>query len=198
MAGGLLSAPISAETQRVTPPSLPSFSRGQWTRYGVGTFAQSVWVGDGVFPNDIVPRGQDLGTYLRGTDQCESAFNDWCGGDYDTSRDELPIILPGGHDSWSTNEVNFWALRTGTWNPGGRYMNPTTRLFSIRSEAGKPRSPGFLFDDGKFNGLPNIYPVNAELDSRGNRAYPNSRHSYGGIVFMGAPYNRFFMVGGFP
>ena len=60
------------------------------------------------------------------------------------------------------------------------------------------RSPGFLFDEGQFNGLPNIYPHHAELDSRGNRAYPNARHSYGGIVFMGAPYNRFFMVGGVP
>jgi len=199
LAGGLLSAPFNGEAQRPATPRVPlSLTRGQWTRYGNGTFAQSVWVGDGISPNDTVPIGTSLGRYLGGSTEYEAAFNDWCGGDYDTDRDELPILLPGGHSSWSTNEVNFWSLASGTWNPGGRYMNPTVRLFSKIFEAGKPRSPGFLFDDGQFNGLPNIYPNHAELDSRGNRAYPNARHSYGGIVYMPAPYRKFFMAGGYP
>jgi len=108
------------------------------------------------------------------------------------------IICCGtGDQAWTTNEVNVFDIPSGTWNPGGRPMDPTTGLFvqdgvtwPAGTFVGSSSAPVALIDNlGQ-------YPSNALLDpAGGQRLYPNGRQHYGGFVYMPA-VQKVFMWGG--
>jgi hypothetical protein len=189
LASGLVLAPFAAESQRPTgPKTLLSFTRGQWTAYGTNTF------------QDVIYRDRATGQHMGQIKGAPSgspdvAFVGWCTADYDTDRDELPILLCTGHSGWSSNEVNTFAMKAGAWRHD---FDPTVSLIPSYAQ---PYAPGTGVGT-RMGGTPfyidvnNKYPDHAELDSQGRRAYPNMRQSYGCSVYMPS-VKRHFLWGGF-
>jgi hypothetical protein len=122
------------------------------------------------------------------------AFVGWSTADYDTTRDELPIFCVAGHGGWASNECNTWEMATGSFRHD---FDPTLDLIP---PLGQP-TPGIVIGK-EAGGVPyyvdskNAYPDHAELDSAGNRSYPNMRQTYGGMVYM-PTVQRYFFWGGF-
>jgi len=189
----LLFGPAAAAAQ--------TFTRGQWTQWGSGTYNSAVWRSTGtatIRDGSTIPNGTQLGSFIGRRGSSESGFDAWVTSVWDTTRNQMMICCGTGDQAWTTNEVNVFDLATGTWNPDGRPMDPTTQLFEktgitwpVGTFVGDNRAPVALIDNL------GVYPTNALLDPAGSqRLYPNGRQHYGGFVYM-PTVQRFFMWGGF-
>jgi len=127
-------APTSSPTS--SPSSAQAFTRGTWTQYGAGTYGSALFRGSGVAPYDVLADGrtsvngktmQQAENGSGGEDALLGAYSS--GGVYVPSLQQFVTLLTTGHFAGGSNEVNVFDLTTGTWNPSGRPVNPTVRLF---------------------------------------------------------------------
>src|SRR5262249_39134946 len=111
------------------------------------------------------------------------------------------------------NEVNEFCTASRTWNPNGRPMDPTTRLYITVPEGlagtlypASPGTPAAYWPDGlkvmgqggppAYEDTGNNYPNGAVLDHvQGRRLYPSSRQTYGGVIYMPS-VKKVFWIGG--
>jgi hypothetical protein len=198
-----------------TPPPTPtptpapgSFVRGQWTQFSNDkrSFAGALFVGDGSAPYDVFADGsttvkgqtlQQAETGSGGPNAQLSAYS--AGGIYVPSINQFVALLSTGHYAGGSNEVNVFDLASGTWNPGGRPVNPTVRLYmkvggtwpiAIAYGGIHLTAPLALLDTG------NNYSANISPSQLGFQAVPVNRQIYGGIADMPGT-NKIFLFGGF-
>ena len=204
----------TSTTTSVTNPSAPiittsgtsTLTRGTWTQYGTGTYGSALFRGNGTAPYDVFADGttsvngktmQQAEQGTGGEDALLGAYSS--GGVYVPSLQQFVSLLTTGHFAGGSNEVNVFDLTTGTWNPSGRPVNPTVRLFmpvngtwpsSIAYAGIHLTSPLGLIDTG------NNYSANIAPSQRGLQVAPSPRQIYGGIADMPG-FNSLFLFGGF-
>jgi hypothetical protein len=188
----------------------PNLTPNQWTAVGSNTYYSQIWR-DG--------SEQDVGQIKGNMGSAANAFAAWVGGDYDTQKNELNVLVPGGDQDWSSNEVINFNMASRAWK---RDVDPTTGLVPPNSFYG-PSVPPYkvvfpstkvpLYFNDSSDALPwntgdpwrspvNTYPNNAVgvtdiyTGLTNQKLYPGGRHTYDAITFMGAPVNRFFLWGG--
>ena len=189
-----------------SPSSAQTLTRGTWTQYGAGTYGSALFRGSGVAPYDVLADGttsvngktmQQAENGSGGEDALLGAYSS--GGVYVPSLQQFVTLLTTGHFAGGSNEVNVFDLTTGTWNPSGRPVNPTVRLFmpengtwpSAIAYAGiHLTSPLGLVDTG------NNYIANIAASQNGVQVVPSPRQIYGGIADMPG-FNSIFLFGGF-
>ena len=132
-----------------------------------------------------------------GPDALLGAFSS--GGVYIPSLQQFVTLLTTGHFAGGSNEVNVFDLTTGAWNPSGRPVNPTVRLFmpengtwpaSIAYAGIHLTAPLGFVDTG------NNYSANIAASQKGVQIAPAPRQIYGGITDMPG-FNSVFLFGGF-
>src|SRR5262245_61627769 len=189
-------------------PAAGSFTRGQWTRFSNDnkSFGSALFVGDGTAPYDVLADGT---TSLKGRTMQQAQNGGGgpngllagysSGGIYVPSINQFVTLLSTGHAGGGSNEVNVFGVASGKWNPGGRPVNPTVRLFmgngipwpvSIAYGGYHLTAPAALVDTG------NNYSANISPSQLGIQAAPVNRQIYGGIADMPG-FNKIFLFGGF-
>jgi hypothetical protein len=203
------SPPAPTPVPNPTPTPVPgAFARGQWTQFSNDkrSFAGALFVGDGSAPYDVLAdgatsvKGQTLQQAEIGSGGPNAQLAAYsAGGIYVPSIHQFVALLTSGHYTGGSNEVNVFDLSSGTWNPGGRPVNPTVRLYmkvggtwpiSIAYGGYHLTVPVGLIDTG------NDYSANISASQLGIQAAPVNRQIYGGIADMPG-WNKIFLFGGF-
>src|SRR5262249_7043562 len=140
-------------------------------------------------------------------------FTAWSSVPFDTDRNCLILALAAGHNATTGDEVNEFCLASGTWNPNGRPLDPTTSLFITKSEGfsgteypAHPCMPPAFWPDGLGStpwGGPPAYEHSAgqypngvvPAHAQGRLLCPASRQTYGGVIYMPS-VKKVFWIGG--
>ena len=201
--------PTPTPVPNPTPTPAPgSFTRGQWTHFSNDnkTFGSALFVGDGSAPYDVFAdgttsvKGQTLQQAEIGSGGPNAQLAAYsAGGIYIPSINQFVTLLTTGHYAGGSNEVNVFDLSSGTWNPGGRPVNPTVRLY-MRVGMAWPVSIAYgghpLTAPVAFVDTGNNYSANISPSQLGIQAVPVNRQIYGGIADMPG-FNKIFLFGGF-
>lgn len=188
---------------------MPSFTRGIWQAVGSNTYASAIWVNGS---------GQNIAQIKGDSASTPGGFWDpWVSGSYDDSRDRLYVLVPGGDQDASTNEVIYFDMATLTWV---REVDPTVgaippNIFYLThtwpgppggaglpqywddSSAASPWSSGAIWKTPVDTYTANAVGVRDLYTGLTNqRCYPCGRHTYDAICFMGSPVNKFLFWGG--
>src|SRR5262249_45170766 len=105
------------------PPSTLTFTRGQWTQWGSGSFQSAYTYSDGTLRDvagNVIPAGTPPGNWGGSSGQNGySLFGDWSqGGVWDLQRSQW--IAGMGNSGWPNFDLNVFDVPSGTWNPAGR------------------------------------------------------------------------------
>jgi hypothetical protein len=181
----ILSLTVDAQAQ--------TFTRGQWTQWGSGSFQSAYTVSDGTLldlagnpiPNSTSPGNWGGSTGLNGHD----LFTGWSqGGVWDLSRSQW--IAGAGNSGWPNFDLNIFDVPSGTWNPGGRPQRSYSE-FVIFGHAATPYPANKALFGTKLNAplafvdVDNHYPDVAGINpTTGTRLLPNVGHHTGSLVWM--------------
>lgn len=172
----------------------PTFTIGQWTQWGSGTYAEACWKSDGSARDvngNLIGVGRSVGDYL-GLSSGNGAGNfvAWSpGGVWDTARNRFVAGWGGGDQAWVNFDVNEFDVATGTWNPDGRPLDSYSALGAQFVGSNWPANKAIggihLQCPACFVDVNNEYPNGATVDSViGKRLYPNWGHNWGALHFM--------------
>jgi hypothetical protein len=188
------------------PATAQTFTRGQWNAYGSGSLAGAMFVGNGTAPYDIFAdgvtsvKGKTMQQAQNGQPG-EPLFAFSSGGIYVPTQQKFIALLTTGHFAGGSNEVNFFDLATGSWNPGGRMANPTVRLY-MRQGAGNIWPSNIAYGGIHLTSPLGLIDVNNDYSAHiapsqaGAQIACLNRQISGGIANMPGT-NKIFLFGGF-
>ncbi len=187
----------------IIPVHAQTFTRGTWTQYGTGTYDGVLFRGDGTAPYDHFADGttsvkgvtmQQAEGGTGGSDALLGAYS--TGGLYIQSLDAFLALCTTGHGSGGSNEVNQFALSSGTWV---NVVRPTVRLYMPVNETWSSsiayRGIGLTVPLGLVD-IGNDYAANIAPSQNGAQIVPVNRQIYGGIADM-PTVHKVFLFGGF-
>jgi hypothetical protein len=173
-------------------PSTPTFTRGQWTQWGSGSFQTAYTVSDGTLRDlagNLIPAGTPPGNWggnsgLNGRD----LFVGWSqGGVWDLSRSQW--LAGAGNAGWANFDLNIFDVPSGTWNPAGRPQRSYSEFAVHGHNTSYPANKalfGIKLDSPlAFVDVDNHYADVAGINpTTGTRLLPNVGHHAGSLVWM--------------
>jgi len=181
--GLILSLTVDAQAQ--------TFTRGQWTQWGTGSYSSAVTVGDGTikdFQGNTIPAGTRVGEW-GASESIDAVFGAWAqGGVWDLSRSQW--IAGMANIGYPTFDLNIFDVPSGTWNPDGRPQRSYSEFVSAgHAQITFPANMS-LFNNATstpaaFVDVNNHYADVADINpTTGTRLLPNVGHHAGSLVWM--------------
>lgn len=178
---------------------MPTFTRGQWTQYGSGSYYGACWRSSGtekILTGQTIPSGTTLGDYIGNSSLAgKGVFVTFTqGGVWDTTNSRWYAGFSGGGSGFVNFDLNVFDMATGTWNPNGRPQRAYTELGIFAGSSSNPASnypiqyclfgitpecPGGIVDvNNRYADLADVNP------DTGTRLLPNWGHNNGSPVWF--------------